>query len=169
MTSITWIWFDLNLISLIVRFEQRTSCGANEVGAPKCHTAHSQLALTGMKTLETLWLNLAAIITYSGGLRFTGAEGFLSLLLRSLMFSVPSTDGTWEEAAGEKLPAACSPDENEGKLWWIFMTVLTVPSWAICPVFPNEPRFKISNCLEDACLRHCCFVFVNTSASHLHK
>lgn len=53
---------------------------------------------------------------------------FLSLLLRSLMFSVPSTNGAWEEAAGEKLPAACSPDENEGKLWWIFMTVLTVPS-----------------------------------------
>lgn len=35
-------------------------------------------------------------------------------------------------------------------------------SQAVCPLFPNGTHFKISNCLEDASLRHCCFVFVDT-------
>lgn len=33
---------------------------------PECHTAHCKPAVTGLNTLETLWLNLAAIISYPG-------------------------------------------------------------------------------------------------------
>lgn len=168
------MWFYPNSILLLVRFEQRwTSCGANEVLAPKCHTAHSKPALTRMKTLETSWLNVAALYLILAG--FASPEQKLSLPLAEVA-DIFCPGHWWALGGGCRWEAACimlsrwKKKGSYGGSWWLYpqwrCTAPSCPSWAICPVFPKEPRFKISNCLEDAYLRHCCFVFVNTSASH---